>query len=140
MLIIAIGFCFLEVYVNLSNIVALESLFFALVLLAGGVAATFLPITRADLNRPAGAVDVKRIGGLPTITLIGAATTALGDVRDRAAGRQVERLRQVQHAVGCHALAVVLLAGPVIYVIARTIRRQRDSLDLGMAMRELPPE
>jgi uncharacterized membrane protein (DUF373 family) len=37
-------------------------------------------------------------------------------------------------------LAVVLLAGPVIYVIARTIRRQRDSLDLGMAMRELPPE
>jgi len=30
-LIVAIGFCFLEVYVNLSNIVALESLFFALV-------------------------------------------------------------------------------------------------------------
>ena len=37
-------------------------------------------------------------------------------------------------------LAVVLLAGPVIYLIARTVRRQRDSLDLGMAMRELPPE
>ena len=37
-------------------------------------------------------------------------------------------------------LAVVLLAGPVIYTIARIVRRQRDSLDLGMAMRELPPE
>jgi hypothetical protein len=37
-------------------------------------------------------------------------------------------------------LAVVLLAGPVIYAIARTVRRQRNSLDLGMAMRELPPE
>ena len=35
---------------------------------------------------------------------------------------------------------VVLLAGPVIYAIARTVRRQRNSLDLGMAMRELPPE
>ena len=138
-LIIAIGFCFLEVYVNLSNIVALESLFFALVLLAGGVAATFLPITRADLIRRAGAVDVKRIGGLPTITLIGAATTALATfvivllvVKSNVYGKF-----NTQSVV---TLAVVLLAGPVIYVIARTIRRQRDSLDLGMAMRELPPE
>jgi len=28
----------------------------------------------------------------------------------------------------------------VIYVIARSIRRQRNSLDLAMAMHELPPE
>jgi hypothetical protein len=28
----------------------------------------------------------------------------------------------------------------VIYVIARQVRRQRDSLDLSMAMHELPPE
>ena len=42
-LVIAVGFCFLDAYVNLSNIVAFESLLFALVLLAGGVAATFLP-------------------------------------------------------------------------------------------------
>jgi hypothetical protein len=28
----------------------------------------------------------------------------------------------------------------VIYLIARAIRRQRDSLDLAMAMHELPPE
>jgi amino acid transporter len=31
-------------------------------------------------------------------------------------------------------------AGPVIYLIARQVRRQRNSLDLTMAMRELPPE
>ena len=138
-LIVAIGFCFLEVYVNLSNIVALESLFFALVLLAGGIAATFLPITRADLIRRAGATDVKRIGGVPIITLIGAATTALATfviilliVHSSVYGKF--------NAQSTITLAVVLLAGPVIYVIARTVRRQRDSLDLGMAMRELPPE
>ena len=139
LLIVAIGFCFLEVYVNLSNIVALESLFFALVLLAGGIAATFLPITRADLIRRAGATDVKRIGGVPIITLIGAATTALATfviilliVHSSVYGKF--------NAQSTITLAVVLLAGPVIYVIARTVRRQRDSLDLGMAMRELPPE
>ena len=138
-LIIAIGFCFLEVYVNLSNIVALESLFFALVLLAGGIAATFLPITRADLIRRAGATDLKRIGGLPVITWIGAATTALAVfvvvlliVKSSVYGKF--------NAQSTITLAVVLLAGPVIYVIARTVRRQRNALDLGMAMRELPPE
>jgi len=31
-------------------------------------------------------------------------------------------------------------AGPVIYVIARQVRKRRDSLDLNMAMHELPPE
>jgi hypothetical protein len=37
-------------------------------------------------------------------------------------------------------LLIVLGAGPVIYLIARTIRRQRNSLDLALAMHELPPE
>ncbi len=37
-------------------------------------------------------------------------------------------------------LIIVLGAGPVIYVIARAVRKQRNALDLNMAMRELPPE
>jgi hypothetical protein len=37
-------------------------------------------------------------------------------------------------------LVIVLGAGPVIYLIARSVRKQRDALDLDMAMRELPPE
>jgi hypothetical protein len=28
----------------------------------------------------------------------------------------------------------------VLYVVARSLRRQRNQLDLSMAMRELPPE
>ena len=43
------AFAILQLYVTLTNIVALESLFFALILLAGGIAATFLPLRRADL-------------------------------------------------------------------------------------------
>src|SRR6266851_4301811 len=48
-LVIGIGFYFLTSLVNLGSIVALQSLFFALILLAGGIAATALPLRRADL-------------------------------------------------------------------------------------------
>ena len=37
-------------------------------------------------------------------------------------------------------LVIVLVAGPVIYAIARGMRKRQNSLDLSMAMRELPPE
>ena len=37
-------------------------------------------------------------------------------------------------------LVLVLGAGPVIYLIARQIRLQSSSIDLRLAMRELPPE
>jgi hypothetical protein len=37
-------------------------------------------------------------------------------------------------------LVLVLCAGPVIYLIARQVRLQQSSIDLGLAMRELPPE
>ena len=40
-LIVGAAFCYLTSFVNLSNIVALQSLFFALILLAGGVAALY---------------------------------------------------------------------------------------------------
>jgi hypothetical protein len=37
-------------------------------------------------------------------------------------------------------LVLVLGAGPVIYLIARQLRLSRSSIDLRLAMRELPPE
>jgi APA family basic amino acid/polyamine antiporter len=135
----SIAFAILQVYVTLTNIVALESLFFALILLAGGVAATFLPIRRPDLVKKAGATDVARLGGVPTITWIGLATTALASftiieviIHSDVYGKF--------NAQSIATLLVVLLAGPAIYLMARTIRKRRNSLDLSMAMRELPPE
>src|SRR5207302_1834454 len=72
-----LAFCILTTYANLTDIVALESLFFALILLAGGVAATFLPLRRPDLVTRAGQSDVARRLGVPVITWVGGATTAL---------------------------------------------------------------
>jgi basic amino acid/polyamine antiporter, APA family len=136
---VSIVFCVLTVYANLSNIVALESLFFALILLAGGVAATFLASRRPDLIRRAGQTDVDRLAGVPVVTLVGLATTALAlftvvlvIVHSNVYGKF--------SAESITTLVVILVAGPVVYLIARTVRRRRNSLDLSQAMRELPPE
>jgi APA family basic amino acid/polyamine antiporter len=138
-LIVSIAFAILQVYVTLTNIVALESLFFALILLSGGVAATFLPLRRPDLVTKAGATDVQRLAGVPTITWIGLATTvlALFTVIEVIIHSNVYGKFNAQSII---TLVVLLLAGPVIYLIARSVRKRNDSLDLDMAMRELPPE
>ena len=138
-LVIGIGFCFLTSLVNLGNIVALQSLFFALILLAGGVAATALPMRRADLiPTPSLSADARR-RWLRNVALVGGATTllALFTIYELIAHSSVYGKFSWESIV---TLVIVLGAGPVIYVIARQVRKQRDSLDLSMAMHELPPE
>jgi amino acid transporter len=138
-LVIGSGFCILTSLVNLGSIVALQSLFFALILLAGGIAATVLPMRRADLIDSPGLSAQERSRWLRKVALVGAATTllALFTVFELVTHSNVYGKFSVESII---TLLVVLGAGPVIYVIARTVRRQRNALDLTMAMRELPPE
>jgi amino acid transporter len=138
-LVIGCGFCFLTSLVNLGSIVALQSLFFALILLAGGVAALMLPLRRADLLDLSGVAEGERSRFLRKVTWVGAATTilALFTVYELVAHSSVYGKFSVESII---TLVIVLGSGPVIYVIARAIRRQRNSLDLAMAMHELPPE
>jgi basic amino acid/polyamine antiporter, APA family len=139
-LIVGAGFCYLTSFVNLSNIVALQSLFFALILLAGGVAATFLASRRPELitNETSGS-EADRQAFLRKVTIVGAATTvlALFTIFEIVSHTSVYGKFSVESII---TLLVVLGAGPVIYLIARAIRRQRNSLDLSLAMHELPPE
>src|SRR5579859_5350360 len=138
-LIIGCGFCFLTSLVNLGSIVALQSLFFALILLAGGVAALFLPLRRADLVDLSSMPEAARAGFLRKIAWIGGATTilALFTVYELVTHSSVYGKFSWESIL---TLVIVLGAGPVIYAVARSIRRQRNSLDLAMAMHELPPE
>jgi basic amino acid/polyamine antiporter, APA family len=139
-LIVGAGFCYLTSFVNLSNIVALQSLFFALILLAGGVAATFLASRRPELiTTDTGASDEDRQAFLRKVTIVGAVTTvlALFTIFEIVSHTSVYGKFSVESIV---TLLVVLGAGPVIYLIARAIRRQRNSIDLSLAMHELPPE
>jgi basic amino acid/polyamine antiporter, APA family len=139
-LIVGVGFCYLTSFVNLSNIVALQSLFFALILLAGGVAATFLASRRPDLiTTGTGGTEQQRQAFLRKVTIVGAATTvlALFTIFEIVSHTSVYGKFSAESIV---TLLVVLGAGPVIYLVARAIRRQRNSIDLALAMHELPPE
>jgi amino acid transporter len=138
-LIIGSLFCLLTSLVNLGNIVALQSLFFALILLAGGVAATALPLRRPDLLQTPGLSEEARASWLRKVTAVGGLTTllALFTIFELVAHSSVYGKFSVESIV---TLLIVLGAGPVIYTVARGVRRSRNSLDLTMAMRELPPE
>jgi amino acid transporter len=138
-LIIGSLFCLLTSLVNLGNIVALQSLFFALILLAGGVAATALPLRRPELLQTPGLSEEARASWLRKVTAVGGLTTllALFTIFELVTHSSVYGKFSVESIV---TLLIVLGAGPVIYTIARSVRRSRNSLDLTMAMRELPPE
>jgi amino acid transporter len=134
-----IVFALLAAFLNLANIVANLALFVALIILAGGVAATALPYRRPDLILKPGAKDLPRVAGIPVPALWGAATTVLAliVVFLIIAHPEVFGAFTVSSVV---TLVLVLGAGPVIYLIARQIRLQQSSIDLRLAMRELPPE
>ena len=87
------------------------------------------------------AAIVVGLGGVASglVALVGGATTvlALFTVYELIAHSSVYGKFSWESIL---TLVIVLGAGPVIYVIARSVRRQRNSLDLNMAMRELPPE
>jgi len=126
-------------YVNLGNIVSQQSLFFALILLAGGVAAALLPSRRPDLITLSGTSDAERQSFLRKVATAGWVTTilALFVVIEILIHPSVYGRFSVPSTI---TLVVVLGAGPVIYVIARAIRRRRNALDISLAMHELPPD
>src|ERR1700730_5069740 len=134
-----IVFALLAAFLNLANIVANLALFVALIILAGGVAATALPFRRPDLILKPGARDLPRLVGIPVPSLWGAATTVLAliVVILVVIHPEVFGAFSVSSVV---TLVLVLGAGPVIYLIARQVRLQQSSIDLRLAMRELPPE
>lgn len=132
-------FAILAAFLNLANIVANLALFVALIILAGGIAATALPFRRPDLILKPGATALPRIAGIPVPALWGAATSVLAliVVILIIAHPEVFGAFTVSSVV---TLVLVLGAGPVIYLIARRLRLQQSSIDLRLAMRELPPE
>jgi basic amino acid/polyamine antiporter, APA family len=138
-ILLSLGFCLLLSYTDVTAMLSLLSLFLVLVVLFGGIAATCIAHRRPDLVTPPGETEIPRWSGLPRSTWAGLATTALAlfMIVEIVVHRDVYL---VLDAVSITSLLVVLLAGPVVYLIARAIRRQRSEMDLSMAMRELPPE
>ena len=134
-----IAFTLLDASGTLVTISANLSLFTALIVLSGSVAAMLLPFRRRDLVLKAGRSDVPRIAGIPTASVWGGLSTILVLI--------VIVLIVTHPSVfgsfsfqSVTALVVILAAGPVIYFIVRRIRLSQSSIDLSLAMHELPPE
>ena len=137
--IVGIGFTILSSVLNIANISANLALFFALVLLAGSIAATALPFRRPELIYKPGTTDVERIGGIPTAAVWGAISTVLALFVVGVIISKPNVFGAFSFAsVG--ALVVIFFSGPIIYAIARRMRLSQSSIDMGLAMRELPPE
>ncbi len=134
-----IAFTLLNAYGTLVTISANLSLFSALIVLSGSIAATLLPFRRPDLVRQAGATEVNRIAGIPTASLWGGASTILVLITIALIVTHPSVFGSFSFT-SVAALVVILAAGPIVFLIARQIRLTRSSIDLNMAMRELPPE
>src|SRR6266850_3447668 len=109
------------------------------IIVAGSVAATALPFRRPDLLLKPGTTELPKMAGIPVPALWGGASTILSltVVALIITHPEVFGAFSVSSVV---TLVLVLGAGPVIYLIARQIRLQSSSIDLRLAMRELPPE
>jgi amino acid transporter len=137
--VVGIGFTILGSVLNIANISANLALFFALVLLAGSIAATALPFRRPELIYKPGTNDVARVAGIPTAAIWGAISTLLalfvvGVIISKPAVFGAFSFASVG------SLVVIFGSGPIIYVIARRMRLSSSSIDMRLAMRELPPE
>jgi hypothetical protein len=135
----AMGLAELQTYATRTNILALTSLFFALVTIAAGVAATLLVRRRPDLVRKAGETEVPRFLGMARSTWFGLITIALG------LGVTIVILLHPSvygkfSVQSTTTLVAVLFLGPAVYLGARTLRKRQGQIDLRSVMRELPPD
>ena len=134
-----IVFAILASYLNLANIVANLSLFVALIIVAGSVAATALPFRRPDLLLKPGMTELPKVAGIPVPAFWGGASTVLSVIVVALVVTHPDVFGAFSFS-SVITLVLVLGSGPVIYLIARQMRLQRSSIDLRLAMRELPPE
>ena len=135
----AIAFTLLNAFGTLTAIVANLSLFVALILLAGSIAAFALPLRRPDLVMRPGAQELAKVGGIPIASLPGAAAAVLALITIALIIANPSVFGSFS-VVSVGALVVIIAAGPIVYLIARQMRLQRSSIDIGLAMHELPPE
>jgi basic amino acid/polyamine antiporter, APA family len=124
---------------NIANISANLALFFALVLLAGSVSAVALPFRRPDLIKNPATNDVDRVAGIPTAAVWGAVST-LGALFTIAVIIAKPSVFGAFSFVSVGSLIVIFFSGPVIYFVVRQRRLSTSSIDMSLAMRELPPE
>jgi amino acid transporter len=127
-------YVFTTIFENVSNYIALFSIAFWM----ASWAAILLPYRRPEIFKTAPAYVQRRVGGVPVITLLGAANLVLFTMVLYSAFK----LPAFSGPTGTSAVLFVIgvyVAGAAIYFAAKAIQKRRG-VDLDLLYREIPPE
>jgi amino acid transporter len=137
--VLAVGLSALAVYTKILTVLANALLFFCVFWFATSLAAALLPYLRPKLYAASPILLRGKIAGVPWITIV-AGLSALITAFLFVIVAKDNRLSGGYPTQSIVAIAVIALFGPVVYLVAKYRLRQREGIDLNLAMRELPPE
>lgn len=130
----AAGFALMLAYTSITQSLTTAILVAAAIIVVAMVSAALLPFRRNDLLQD----DVRWLG-VPRLTVIGGLGAAVLTVVIVVVVANPAQYGQfsTQSVV---MLAILVLAGPLLYLYNRTFGRRGRTIDVAATMRELPPE
>jgi amino acid transporter len=137
--VLAVGLAALSVYTTALTVVANALLVFCVFWFTTSLAAALIPFVRRDLYEASPKMVSGKIGGVPVLTILAGLSALIVAFLFVIAAKD-HRLSGGYPSQSIIALAIIALFGPVAYFIARYRLKQREGIDLDLAMRELPPE
>lgn len=138
-LLLAVGLSALAVYTSALTVVANALLVFCVFWFTTSLAGALLPYVRPQLYAASPKMVQGKIFGVPMITILSGLSAAITLFLFVIVAKD-HRLSGGYPKQSIIALAIIALWGPVAYLIARVRLRQREGIDLDLAMKELPPE
>ena len=139
---VALGLCTIflwaAIYTGVASALRNVILIFTTLFLLSSIAATLLPYLKRDLYDASPKLFGGTWWGLPAITVIGAVSTVCFAVLDYFAAT-LTAISSGYNTTSVTVLLVSAFGGLIFYFVSRAYLR-RQGIDLGHALRELPPE
>jgi basic amino acid/polyamine antiporter, APA family len=137
--VLAVALSALSVYTTALTVVANALLVFCVFWFATSLAAALLPYLRPELYAATPKMLQGKVGKVPLITIVSGLCALIVAFLFVIVAKD-HRLSGGYPYQSIIALAIIGLFGPVIYLIAKYRLKQREGIDLDLAMKELPPE
>jgi amino acid transporter len=138
-LVLAVGLSALSVFTTALTVVANALLVFCVFWFSTSVAAAALPYIRPQLYAASPKMVKGSIAGVPLITILSGLSALITAFMFVIVAKD-HRLSGGYPTSSIIALLIIGLWGPLAYLIAKYRLRQREGIDLALAMKELPPE
>ena len=138
-LVLSIGLSALAVYTTALTVVANALLVFCVFWFTTSLGAALLPYIRPQVYASSPKMVSGKIAGVPMITILSGLSALITAFMFVIVAKD-HRLSGGYPTQSIIALVIIGIAGPVAYFIAKLRLKQREGIDLDLAMKELPPE